>query len=929
MVNGININNPINNIQPKSDVLAQNSAATSPLNLEKAKKTEPVYPVYAPIQPKGATKLGEVKIPNSNNAQVYELANGQKVIALKKKGPVTINTYVGVGSVNEPDNIRGISHYIEHNLFNGSSQLKPDEFVDDVKAMGGVYNASTGFASTNYFISCPIHEKSDLDKMLSIHANMLEAPTFDPKMLEKEKGIVCSEIQMLDDQPYQKAENVLLKNLFQVETKSSDLIGGCVSNIQALNKNTVNDYYQKYYTPDNMTTVIAGDIEPDEVANKLNKLFISRRKPSQREAQPLKPIEKTVREDITSGNVSSTSVNLAFVGPKNKDIKEEIATNALMMAMAGTNTAPLSKSLEKFNTDAAVRTEMVSNKPEDHQAIIVNASFADGQQEDGLKAIYSSLHQMKYVPVSNEELGLIKDDIKRQYKEMSESSMMLTQMIGTATLTNDAKDIDNAYKAIDELKPQDIQDAASKYLDLNKASVVVLHPQAQQKDVSFKGALHSDAVDKLDLGETETFNLRNNISVDYNKVDSPFSYMTMSIKNDSAKPIKPGTDLLLSEILNMGTAYVPKDEFNKKALKECTDVYFYAKNNEISISTRSDRNDVNPGIDLAKDVLLAPNFSQESLEKAKAQLKLDYESNPKSPDDLARESLFPSNPKFVSYDKSVKNLDNVTLDDVKAMYADMIKNGAVKVTVTSSPKAEQKTLSRLQNIPLKFQKYNYNFNPDRTQLDKTKVITQAEDRNQAAIVQMYKTKASGNIKDIAALMVMNKVMSDGKEGLFNDLREKQKLAYTVKSKFMTDNEDGFIQLSIKTTTDDTANGIKQYDNVQKSLEGFNKHVKTLMDQKVSESDLKEAKLGLLSNVVFDTESASGKHTQIVSNSNSYYGTGYTKALTKAIENVTAEDIQKAAKINFAKPSVVSIIANKDTIEANKQYLQSIGEVEQA
>jgi zinc protease len=929
MVNGININNSINVTQPKVETLGQSSSAVNTISIDKTKKAEPLYPVYSPIKPNAPKKLGDVAIPNAGNAQVYELANGQKLIALKKKGPVTINTYVGVGSVNEPDNIRGISHYIEHNLFNGSSQLKPDEFVDTVKQMGGVYNASTGFASTNYFISCPIHQKSDLDKMLSIHANMLEAPSFDPQMLEKEKGIVCSEIQMLDDMPYQRAENLLLKNLFQIDTKSSDLIGGSVSNIQALNKNTVNDFYNKYYTPDNMTTVIAGDIEPDEVANKLNKLFISRRKPSSdRGAQPLTPVQTTKREDISSSNVSSTSVNLAFVGPQNKSVKDEIATNALLMYLAGTSSSPLSKALDKYNTDAYVRTEMVSNKPEDPQAIIINASFSEGQQEDGLKAMYNALHESKYQPISKQELSLIKDDIKRQYKEMSESSMMLTQMIGTATLTNDAADIDKAYKAIDELEPKDIQKAASDFLDLNKASVVILHPQSQDKGVSFKGNVHSDAIDHLDLGPIDTYNLRNNINVDYHQVDSPFSYMTMSIKNNSTKSYKPGADLLLSEIMNMGTAYMTKDEFNEKALQESTDVYFIARNSEISISTKTDRNDVNPGIDLAKQVLLAPRFTQENFDRAKAQLKLNYESITKSPDDLAREALYPNNPKFTSYNKSMKNIDNITLDEVKEMYSDMMEHGSVKVTVSSSEKAKPKTLSRLQNIPLKFKKYEYSFNPDRSQISEPKVITQAEDRNQAAIVKMYKAKTSGNIKDSATLMVMNKVLSDGKDGLFNDLREKQKLAYTVKSRYLTDNQDGFIQLSIKTTTDDTSNNIQQHDNVQKSLEGFDKHVKRLVKEKVSESDLNDAKLGILSQIVFDTESAGGKHMQIVSNSDSYYGTGYTKALATAIEKVSAEDIQKAAKIKFTKPAVVSIIANQDTLDSNKEYLHSLGDYKQ-
>ena len=932
MVNGININNTsnISNVKPKSEMVAQGAVVSNPLELSKNNSVAPVYPVYAPIQPKAAKKIGEAKVPNAGTAQIYELANGQKLVTLAKKGPTTINTFVKVGSINEPDNVRGISHFIEHNLFNGSSELKPDQFVDDVKKMGGLYNASTGFASTNYFISSPIHAKADFDKMLKIHANMLEAPTFTPEMLEKEKGIVSSEIQMLEDQPYQKAENILLKNLFQIETKSTDLIGGSVNNITDLNKKTVTDFYNKYYTPDNMVTVVVGDINSDEVANKLNRLFISRRQPAtEKRVEPLKAIEQTKREDIVSANVSSTTVNMAFVGPKNNSIKEEVTANALLLAMAANDNSKLSVALSKYNTSPMVRTEMLSNSPTDPSALIVSASFEDGKQEEGLKDIYSSLHEMKYEPIPNSDLQLIKNDLKREYKTMSESSMMLTQLIGMATITNKVEDINKAYDMIDKLTAKDIQKAASDYLDLNKASIVVLHPKKQAQDISFSGAFKSEAADNLDLGKVDTYSLKNNIEVDYQQINSPFAYMSIHVKSDNVKAPKPGSDLLLSEMLNMGSAYIPKEEYQKKAMDSGMDIAFYAKNNEIMITSKSNNKSINPVVGLAKEVLMAPNFTQENLNRAKAQLKLDFQSSPISPEDIAKEELYANNPKFLSAGKGIKNLDNITLEDVKALYSDIMKNADVKVIVSATEQEKQKTLTKLQGIPLKFKPYDFQFNPDNKELPNSKVILKEEDRNQASIVQLYKAKNSGNMKDTAALMVMNEILSSGKNGLFNDLREKQKLAYSVKSRFATDNEDSYIQIGIKTTTEDSQNGLVHYENIQKSLEGFKKHTDALVQNKVSEEDLNDAKLGILSQVIFDAEESSGKHWQLAKNVDSFYGAEYTKALTKAIQELTPQDIQKMAQINFTKPSVVSIVANKASLEANDKYLKGLGEVKQA
>ena len=61
----------------------------------------------------------DIKFNDDITAHCYKLANGQRVVIVPKDGPTVIKTYINTGSFNEPDNLRGISHYIEHNLFNG------------------------------------------------------------------------------------------------------------------------------------------------------------------------------------------------------------------------------------------------------------------------------------------------------------------------------------------------------------------------------------------------------------------------------------------------------------------------------------------------------------------------------------------------------------------------------------------------------------------------------------------------------------------------------------------------------------------------------------------------------------------------------------------------------------------------------------------
>ena len=102
--------------------------------------------------PVSYTKIAEIPIPGINEkASVFKLSNGQKVAILPKKGPTFVRTSYSVGSLNEPDELRGISHYIEHNLFNGSKDLAPKEYDKRLTQLGGSTNAFTSYNVTEYF----------------------------------------------------------------------------------------------------------------------------------------------------------------------------------------------------------------------------------------------------------------------------------------------------------------------------------------------------------------------------------------------------------------------------------------------------------------------------------------------------------------------------------------------------------------------------------------------------------------------------------------------------------------------------------------------------------------------------------------------------------------------------------------------------------
>jgi len=212
-------------------------------------------------------------------------------------------------------------------------------------------------------------------------------------------------------------------------------------------------------------------------------------------------------------------------------------------------------------------------------------------------------------------------------------------------------------------------------------------------------------------------------------------------------------------------------------------------------------------------------------------------------------------------------------------------------------------------------------------LKNTKVLVETEPRNQAEILQLFRIEETGNIKDKAAIALLNEILGGNSNSrLFNDLREKQKLAYRVASRYTSSNNEGLLQLGIFTTTDNS-NNPQQSENLQKSLNGFSQHIQKLINQNVSQEELEAAKLQIKSALEFNFEPIEGKNSILTSSMNTIYRENYLKEFLKALENTTVEDIRKIAQYYLTKPSVISIIASEKTIKENENYLNSLGELQ--
>lgn len=916
-----------------------------------------VNPSYNVTVPSKYSLLGIEELPCGLKAHVYKAENGHRVVIIPMEGTRTfVETHVNGGSMNEIKP-KTTAHFLEHMMFNGSDGIKPGGFFGIVNKLGASTNASTGFAATNYYIESNLLKENDLENEIKAHFQMLLAPLFYNDSFKQKKEIVTEEayndlhkkeqevvdreIQGILDDPENLAVNNSIKNLYSLKHIPGDLIGGTTENIDKLAIQDVSDYYERNYYPANMVTVITGDVNPEETMALVSKYYRPRNVNPQKlpYSEKLTPIDNAIREDLYSANTENDIICIGFDGPKNNDTKDKILLDAVQFFLAGSPHRRINKSLEEIQTNALMSTDRVNS-----ERTIILSNIRTSDSEKALREFFKVIANLENNPPTEQELDIIKKTLKLNLAQVFESSCTVNCVVGAAMLDNDIKSITEFEKVIDNLKAEDIIDFVKRYFDINKASITVIHPAtatAQSINQNYRAANNiaftgkTDEVkhkESINLSKTNQYVAANNMSmVTYDLGDKDISTFDLALSAKDPANVIPGTAELLGLIINYGSKFKDEKTFFADLEKQGIQLYFDASRRAITIRGMSAPSDIVNAMKKAKEALFNPPFTEKNLLKAKNMLRESLQGVPKTAQEAILAEMFKGQHYGTTTADILNNIDNIKLSDIQGLYNYIMSNAQGQIAISAPfekyPNLKNDLFIELcTGFPTLKPAKPYLFNSYIPVKD-SKVVVQTHERSQADIGVAFKFKTNDNLKDAVIFSLLNTILGGTPSSrLFSDLREQQKLAYQVGSKLGYFDSSGFVLLNIKTTTDDPQTGTISYGNVKKSLDGFNMHVKKLMNENVSEEELESAKLTLKNRVLNGSELTADKNMGILEGLNSFYGVSMDNQILEIIDKITVDDIKVAANYIFGTKPTVSIVATKNTIENNKDYLKSLGDI---
>ncbi len=426
--------------------------------------------------------------------EIYERQNGHKIVlAHKEGGLVNISSWVKTGSINENDENNGISHFLEHLMFKGTHKHKVGYFDKTLESKGAIVNAATWKDYTFYYVTLPQGPDGEYFKLaIELHADMMLDPVIPEEEIgvafnlgddsvpqKRERHVVIEEIRMRQDQPWTKIYNSTNKNMYTNHPYKRDVIG-FPQTIASIPRETILEYYRTHYTPNNITTIVAGDFNHEEVLEKVCKEFDFKGRENYN--NPKQVLDTPVTEEKyieLKGKINTGFSITGWLGPVAREVKDNIGLEIINIVLGEGQSSRLYQNLIEqakepiFNV---VATDYYSFK--DGGNFFVQANFKADKKEEALKLIKDEIQKILNKDMTQKEFEKAKKKLKVRFAESAETVSEIAETIGYYMTVCD--DLDLAESYLNDLENYTLEEAnktAQKYLQLQNSVTTVLLPE--------------------------------------------------------------------------------------------------------------------------------------------------------------------------------------------------------------------------------------------------------------------------------------------------------------------------------------------------------------------------------------------------------------------------------------------------------------------
>lgn len=411
------------------------------------------------------------------DVKTFTLANGMKFLVLEDKSIPNANMYLfwKVGSRNEVHGITGLSHFFEHMMFNGSKNFGPKEFDRFMEANGGSNNAYT---SENVTVYTDWFQKDALEPIFKLESDRIASLSIDPKMVESERGVVLSERSTgLENSNYRLIGELVQSTAFQEHPYMFPVIG-FESDIKSWTQEDLENYFKTYYSPNNATVVVVGDVTLEQVKKMADQYMApipARGLPPK--IRTVEPPQHGERRVTAFKDIATPNILMAYHVPETKH-EDFYALDLLSSLLTSGNSSRLTKSLVMDST-LATNVSSFTDQSFDPSLLIIYAIAGNNVTAPDLeKAIDNQIDMVIKNGVKDEELQKVKNQKLMEFYHTLETINGKANSLGSYDVFfGDYKKMFEAPDLYKKVTVEDIKRVAAKYFTDRNRTVGYLLPE--------------------------------------------------------------------------------------------------------------------------------------------------------------------------------------------------------------------------------------------------------------------------------------------------------------------------------------------------------------------------------------------------------------------------------------------------------------------
>ncbi|MDO9230886.1 MAG: pitrilysin family protein [bacterium] len=402
------------------------------------------------------------------------LKNGLKIITapMRETQTVTVMVMIGVGSRYESEKTAGLSHFIEHMFFKGTEKRPTTLMIsEELESISGEFNAFTAKDKTMYYVKV---DAKHIETAMDVLSDMYLNSKLETTEIEKEKGTIIQELNMYEDLPMRKVEEVFESMLYPKNSLGREIVGS-KKTINSFKRQDFLDYMKKFYVANDTVVAVAGNFDEKKIIKEIGKYFSKMPVGKKIKISSVKEEQKKPEVKIKFKKTDQTHLVLGVRAYK-RNHKDRYALALMSIILGGGMSSRLFIEVrEKRGLAYYVRTGIETY--EDAGYVSTSAGVEHKNLEEAVRVILFEYKKIAEEKVSEKELQKAKDFVKgRAVMGMESSDEVAMFFVDQEVSNGKISTLEKKFKLIDKVSVDDILKVARDVFRQNRLNLAVIGP---------------------------------------------------------------------------------------------------------------------------------------------------------------------------------------------------------------------------------------------------------------------------------------------------------------------------------------------------------------------------------------------------------------------------------------------------------------------